>query len=168
MKLYIRLAIVLGALWWILSGKTKPLLLILAVVSVMLVLFFVNRMRRTAQFPASGGISWRFIPYIFWLLWETLKANIDVAKTILGIGDKLKPQVFDAYAHEETEAGTIAYANSITLTPGTITVALVDGRLTVHALTEEAKNALIEGNMDRMVHWAETGRPITEKVEGEA
>ncbi|MFV0431181.1 MAG: Na+/H+ antiporter subunit E [Alphaproteobacteria bacterium] len=167
MKLYIRLAIILGLLWWILSGKAKLLMLVFAIFSIVTVLFFTYRMRKESTNMIRPQLSWRFIPYFFWLLWETIKANIDVAKTILGIGDKLNPQIFDAYAHEETEAGTIAYANSITLTPGTITVALVDGRLTVHALTEEAKNGLIEGNMDRMVHWAETGRPITEKVEGE-
>lgn len=168
MKLYIRLAIILGLLWWILSGHTKPFLITMAVVSVLMVLYFVYRMRKVGDSPNRDGLSWRFIPYFVWLLWETLKANFDVAKTILGIGDKFSPQVFDAYAHEETESGTITYANSITLTPGTITVALVDGRLTVHALTEEAKNGLISGKMDAMVHWAETGRPITEKVEGEA
>ena len=167
MKLYIRLAIILGLLWWILSGHTKPFLLIMGVVSVCLVLYFVYRMRKVSKSATRSGLTWRFIPYFAWLLWETLKANIDVTKTILCIGDKFDPQVFDAYAHEETESGTITYANSITLTPGTITVALVDGRLTVHALTTEAKDSLIGGNMDRMVHWAETGRPITEKVEGE-
>lgn len=167
MKLY-RLAISLTLLWWVLSGKTKPLLLVFGVFSICLVLFFVHRMIKTSDPDRQkAALSWRFIPYIFWLMAETIKSNIDIAKAIMGIGHKIKPQVFDAYAHEETETGSIAYANSITLTPGTVTVALVDGRLTVHALTEESKASLIEGNMDRHVHWAETGRPITEKVEGE-
>ncbi len=167
MKLY-RLAISLALLWWILSGKTKLLILIFGVFSVILVLFFMHRMLKASNHNyKKPSISWRFIPYIFWLIGETIKSNLDIAKAIMGIGHQIKPQVFDAYAHEETEAGSIAYANSITLTPGTVTVALVDGRLTVHALTEESKASLIEGNMDRHVHWAETGRPITEKVEGE-
>ncbi len=109
----------------------------------------------------------RYIPYLLWLIKEIILSNIAVTKTILGIGHKVDPVTFDAFAHEETEFGSIAYANSITITPGTVTMALVDGRITVHALTQEAQQSLIEGDMDRRVHYAETGRPITEKVEGE-
>lgn len=167
MKFY-RLAIMLSLLWWILSGKTKTLIIIFGIFSLFTVLLFVYRMHKICKDDSSfQKISWRFIPYSFWLLWEVVKSNIDTAKAIMGIGHKIHPQVFDGFAHEETETGSIAYANSITLTPGTVTLALVDGRLTVHALTDEGKAGLIEGNMDRHAHWAETGRPITEKVEGE-
>ena len=49
------------------------------------------------------------------------------------------------------------YANSITLTPGTVTTALSGDSLEVHALTREATNALLEGEMNRRVTRLEGG-----------
>ncbi len=169
MKKNILLAVVLALLWWIFSGKTIPLVLMFGIASVVLIILIIIRMDRFAYYNPNTGTKFnlRYIPYLIWLIKEIILSNIAVAKTILKIGDKVDPVTFDAFAHEETEFGSIAYANSITITPGTVTMALVDGRLTVHALTQESKQSLIEGDMDRRVHYAETGRPITEKVEGE-
>ncbi len=169
MRRSIILAIILSSLWWIFSGKTISLVLMLGVASVVTIVLVVRRMDRFAYHNPNTDtyFSVRYIPYTFWIIKEIIMSNFSVAWTILGIGNKVAPVIFDAFAHEETEFGSIAYANSITITPGTVTMALVDGRITVHALTEEAKQGLLEGDMDSRVHYAETGRSITAKVEGE-
>lgn len=170
MRKLVLLGFVLAALWWVFSGLTIPLVLILGCGSIGVILLSIYRMEKFAyshKKSQMNTLNLRYIPYGFWLLKEIILSNISVAKTILGFGDPLDPVVFDAFAHEETELGSVTYANSITLTPGTVTMAFVDGRITVHALTQESKKALLDGDMDERVHYAETGRPITDKVPGE-
>jgi len=96
-------------------------------------------------------LSWRVLPYWLWLTWEIAKTNVEVALIVLNPKMPISPRMVRVRASQKTELGQVIFANSITLTPGTVTVDLVDGGLEVHALTKAAADSLAEGDMDRRV-----------------
>ena len=72
--------------------------------------------------------------YCFWLIKEVLKSNITVAKTILSPQINVKQNIFHVVLTPKSEAAQVIFANSITLTPGTITVETEKKNLLVHSL----------------------------------
>lgn len=94
-----------------------------------------------------------------WLVVEILKSSLDVTKVILS-GRTPEPRFFTVDFGPRTPVGIATYANSITLTPGTITVEVdpVDHRFRVHALTAAGEAGVREGGMDRRVRRFEGGR----------
>jgi multicomponent Na+:H+ antiporter subunit E len=99
--------------------------------------------------PIHLGI--RALTYFPWLFKEIAVSNLDVARAILGRDMPIEPRVFNVRASQTDELGRVSYANSITLTPGTVTVGLEDDLLTVHALTTKSREGLLTGEMDRRV-----------------
>lgn len=146
------LAGILSVLWLLLSGHFfDPLLLVLGAVSVVFVVFIAHRMDVVDHEGHPIHLSHRALRYFPWLLWEIVKANIDVAKVILRRRMPLSLQVFTTDGSQRSELGLTIYANSITLTPGTVTIAVDGERLSVHALTAAAADGVIAGEMDRRV-----------------
>ncbi len=88
-----------------------------------------------------------------WLAIEIIKSSIDVARTILDPRAKIEPEMFDIDVGPKTAVGAATYANSITLTPGTVTVGVdrAHDRFTVHALTKAGADGVRSGEMDRRV-----------------
>jgi multicomponent Na+:H+ antiporter subunit E len=91
--------------------------------------------------------------YVPWLLWEIVKANIDVAVRVWSPTLRIEPQLVWVPCELETDLGTVIYANSITLTPGTVTISVdVDTKeLLVHALSVESARSLTDGGMHTRV-----------------
>jgi multicomponent Na+:H+ antiporter subunit E len=148
----VSLAVSLAILWLLLSGHfAEPLLLVLGGVSVVLVVFIVHRMDVLDHEAHPIHLSARLPLYWGWLIKEIVLANLDVAKAILGFGVAVTPSGFKVRASQRSEIGRVIYANSITLTPGTITIAVDDEQLTIHALTAGAVEGLESGEMDRRV-----------------
>ena len=143
------LALALFALWLLLSGIFEPLLISLGIISSLFVAWLAHRMEVTDHegFPIHLGP--RAITYWPWLIWEIIKANIDVALIIIKPELKISPVLFRSPASQKTEVGQVTYANSITLTPGTITVAVHGDTVDVHALTTSAADEVISGRMDK-------------------
>jgi|TARA_Y100000991_G_scaffold57795_1_gene42333 multicomponent Na+:H+ antiporter subunit E len=83
------------------------------------------------KFQVKG---FKLMTYCFWLIKEILKSNITVTKTILSPKIKVKQNMFDVPLSPKSEAAQVIFANSITLTPGTITVETEKNSLLVHAL----------------------------------
>ena len=98
--------------------------------------------------------------YIPWLWWQIVKANIDVAKIVWTprIEDAIDPEVLDAPHDLKTAYGVSTYANSITLTPGTVTMDIQEGKFIVHAITRGMGDDLREGGPHDMANrsaWVE-------------
>ena len=91
--------------------------------------------------------------YIFLLVWEILKANMNVIHMILTEEEEVDPVLVSFRTDLKTATGKAFLANAITLTPGTITVSLEDDRYTVHCLDA----AMAEG-LDRS--------PFAERLKG--
>ncbi len=148
----ISLTLALSVLWLLLSGHfAEPSLLVLGLVSVLVVVAIVHRMDVLDHEGHPIHLSWRGSLYWPWLIKEIVLANIDVAKAILRLPGGIEPTVFNVSASQRSELGRVIYANSITLTPGTVTIAIEDDLLTIHALTAGAAEGLGTGEMDRRV-----------------
>jgi multicomponent Na+:H+ antiporter subunit E len=149
------LALMLAAIWVLLSGLFKPLLLALGAASVMLTLLLAHRMGVVdiAGHPVRAAI--RYVPYWPWLAVEIVKSSIDVARRILSPAMPVRPTVFEIRASQQTVVGRVVLANSMTLTPGTVTLDVDGDRLTVHSLSHEAVEYALNGDMDRRVTRAE-------------
>jgi multicomponent Na+:H+ antiporter subunit E len=145
------LGAVLYGLWLLLSGHYQPLLLGLGVASTIVVVLIARRMDLIDREGHPIHLSWRFLLYLPWLGWEIVKANIDIARVIVRPKMVIGPTVLRLKGTQKSELGHVIYANSITLTPGTVTIGLEEGVLSVHALTREAAEGLISGDMDRRV-----------------
>lgn len=78
-----------------------------------------------------------FIQYIFILIWEIIKANIDVLKIVFSSKYDFDPAVIKFKTKLKTKTARVILANSITLTPGTITVSLEDDEYVIHCLDKD-------------------------------
>ena len=143
---------ILALLWLLLSGYFTPLLLSLGVASVVGVVAIAHRMDAVDHDQHPLALTWRAALYWPWLIVEIVKANIDIAKVILAPRLKISPSLMALQCGQTGAVGRVSYANSITLTPGTVTVDMDDGgELLVHALTKGAADGLATGEMDRRV-----------------
>ena len=141
-------------LWLLLSGYFDvPLLLTFGALSCTLSMFIAWRVEKLdpEEQRLHPKIGPQIILYWPWLLWQIVLANLDVAKRILNPQLPISPTMITLKPTQRSEMGQVIYANSITLTPGTVTTSLSEGVLEVHALTREAAESLLEGDMDRRV-----------------
>jgi multicomponent Na+:H+ antiporter subunit E len=145
------MAAVLMLAWVLWSGFLKPLLLALGAFSTLLVVYLAYRMRLFE----SAEFEWRFllrlVRYWGWLAKEVLRSSLEVSRVVLSPKLPISPTVaeFDSRCKEETDQAILG--NSITLTPGTLTLQIRDGHFVVHALTESGARDIVGGEMDRRV-----------------
>ena len=154
LKSYIQLGLLLAAVWLLWSFHFTPLLLTFGALSILLVLWIVARMRIVDREANLGDLqNVGILLYLPWILWEIVKANLDVSRVILDPKLPIAPRMIRVDASQRSPLGKVIYANSITLTPGTVTVDVdeEDSTILVHALTSTAYQSLMTGEMDRRV-----------------
>ncbi len=144
-------AAVLFGFWLLLSGFYTPFMLGVGVLSVVVVVAFVWRMEVVDHEGHPVHLGWRAVVFFPWLMWQILKAGWQVSRIILTPSLPISPTLAPTRASQKTTVGMAAFANSITLTPGTISVETGDEEILVHALTEEAMSELQGGEMNRRV-----------------
>lgn len=147
----ISLTLTLFGLWLVLSGYFKPLLLGLGVASTLLVVFLALRMDVSDHESYPFSLTHRLIRFWSFLSKEIVLANIDVVKRVLGPRNKIDPQVITIHPPQRTDLGLAIYANSITLTPGTVSMEVERDHIMVHALSREGAADLQAGRMARYV-----------------
>ena len=141
----------LAAVWLLLSGHYNPLLLAFGALSCAFVVFLARRLGLVDREGMPLHVLQRLPGYWLWLLGEVVKANIDVARRIVDPKLPVSPRIFEVETRLRTDFLRALYANSITLTPGTIAVDVRDDSILVHALTAEGQAALETGEMDARV-----------------
>ena len=151
----IGLTLSLASFWLLMSGIYTPLILFLGFVSVLFVLYLIRRMDALDEDVFEFKLKTKHFSYWSWLAKEIFKANIDVSKVILSPRMKLSPRMVRVPLSQSTELATVIYANSITLTPGTVSVEIEGNEIIVHTLTHELMDGLIEGDMDKRVNYLE-------------
>ncbi|MAJ90586.1 MAG: cation transporter [Legionellales bacterium] len=152
----ISLIISLALLWIMLSGHYTPLLLLLGLLSVIIVTIISSRMGLiTFDQPILQLYFIRFIPYGIWLIGQIMKSNIDVCKRILNPNLPINPCLITLHLSQASTFAKVVYANSITLTPGTISIDLEDSSVEVHSLSATGAEGLKTGNMDKKITHAE-------------
>jgi multicomponent Na+:H+ antiporter subunit E len=148
---YLTLGLALFGLWILLSGHYEPLILSFGVFSSVLVSYVAWRMDREDRFTFRVPITWRLPGYLLWLLWEMFRANVNVAGIILNPKLPISPIMVPFRANQRSDYFRMIYANSITLTPGTITTGTDGEVLRIHALTWHDVDGREEDEMDRKV-----------------
>tara|TARA_R110002096_G_scaffold59584_4_gene149296 strand:- start:18 stop:497 length:480 start_codon:yes stop_codon:yes gene_type:complete len=144
-------------LWLLLSGYFKTNLIIFGVVSCALVTYLSIRLKIYSSHHERIKINLRLPLYIPWLLKEITKSNIHVARCILSSSNRLQPQTVCSRPSQKTTTGLAVHANSITLTPGTISVDINNNEILVHALTDHTAQGIIDGDIDKRVTKLEGG-----------
>lgn len=148
----VRAIIVFMGLWLLLSGVYQPLTIGLGVVSTIIVIAIFARMDSIDKDRAAFDVSFvAFFKYQMWLLVEIAKANLNVTKIILSPSMPLKQHMFSVPYSQKTDIGQVIFANSITLTPGTISVETEPGHFLVHALAYSKGDKAELAEMDRRV-----------------
>lgn len=91
------------------------------------------------------------VPYFFVLVWEIIKANLVVARCVLNRNIPLQKTLTTVEVELKSDLTRMLLANSITLTPGTITVKVEGNRFTVHCLSRELLDGIENGAFVRLL-----------------
>ena len=151
MKYVVALFVLLMVVWLLSSGHYTPLIISFGVASCAGVSLLAWRLGVADREGMPIHLLGRAITYIPWIAWQVLKSNVDVAIRILKPRVDISPRVFEVDASQKTDLGRVLYANSITLTPGTVSIRVHGDRIKVHAIAGEVADSLLEGAMDRRV-----------------
>ncbi len=166
------LALVLTATWLLWSGLTvvvdpsgagpavsvpHPLLVGFMVGSVAFSEWMVLRMGGVTPESVPVHLTARFAAYLPWLLKEIALSNLHVAQVILDPDLPIRPQLVRVRTTQSTDLGHVIHANSITITPGTVSLDVREGTILVHALTDHTAQGVQSGDMDRRVTRVEGG-----------
>ncbi|TCT04145.1 multisubunit sodium/proton antiporter MrpE subunit [Tepidamorphus gemmatus] len=153
------LAIPLLLFWLLLSGHHDTLLISIGIVCVLLTVWFSARLAIVDGESLPLHLLFRGLRYWPWLLVQIFKSAIGVTRLILSRPLAISPTLVRVTAHQSGPVGITTFANSITLTPGTISAVVLEQRheILVHALTEEGAKDLAGGEMDRRVAVFEGG-----------
>ena len=147
-------AVILMGLWLLFSGHYDAFHISLGVFSVFLILILNRTIHRVRLYPGDVHRDlhlFRVFTYAFWLLKEIVMAALQVARIVLSPKMPVDPSMLEFYAELPNAGSQTILANSITLTPGTITVDITEGTFLVHALTDASSTSLVEGVMPARV-----------------
>lgn len=143
--------LVLFGLWLALSGHYTPLFILFGLGTCTLAVYVANRMDILDQESFPLHLTWGLVMYIPWLTWEIFKSNLVVARIIWSPALPIDPSMVHFRSSQRSDLGRFIYANSITLTPGTITTGIDGTDFEVHALTHRAVDGSEENEMNRRV-----------------
>ena len=156
--LIVSLGLVLFSFWLVLSGHYTALTVTAGAFSVVTVLALAKRMGAID----SEGHPITLVPrgilfYYPWLVKEIVVSAWSVSKLILNPKLPISPTLVQVHGDQKTAVGTATYANSITLTPGTVTARVQGHEMLVHAITREVAEDLLKGKMNARVTRFEGG-----------
>lgn len=155
---HVSLGLFLFAFWLFLSGHYTPFLITLGACTAMLAVYVAHRMNVVDEESHPLEFMRGSLSYFVWLYIEIVKSAWSVSKAILDPKLPISPTMTKVRASQQTPVGINIYANSITLTPGTITTGVKGNVLTVHALVRGGADDLENGGMDQRVSEFERGR----------
>jgi multicomponent Na+:H+ antiporter subunit E len=137
-------AIAFFVLWLVMSASYNPGHVILGAL-VAMVIAWIN----PASAPHVRNFSWILaLGYVPWLFWRVLKSGLHVSRLILHPSLPIKPEFIQHKTSLSSDGELVVLGNSITLTPGTITVEVAPGELTVHAIDTSSQQDLTSGVFD--------------------
>lgn len=154
----ISMFILLFIFWMILSGRSETKFIIYGVITSAVTiwltypLLLVSNKDKTKKYFVFGINPIRLISYFFWLMWQLFLANMDVLLATTGQEMAIDPKIVRFYYRNDNPMASVMLANSITLTPGTVTINVEeDGLFEIHALTPGAAEGVLDDTMARKV-----------------
>lgn len=152
------LALVLFAFWMVLSGRTETKFVVYGILTAVVTtwvtypLLLVPNKDGSKKYYVFGFSIPKMIMYFFWLMWQLVLANIDVLLATTGQELNIDPKVVRFRFRADNPMASVILANSITLTPGTVTMNVTDdGVYEIHALTVGAAVGVLDGSMQKKV-----------------
>ena len=140
--------------WMMLSGMFDLFHLALGAIASAIVARFSHNLLFPDGIPAGLAGTWlRFLQYIFWLLWQIFLSSVHVLKLVFHprMHEKIDPHIMKFQSRIQNNTGRVTFGNSITLTPGTITVSITPlGKFTVHGIDRNSSDGL-PGEMEERV-----------------
>ena len=154
------MAVVLFVFWMLLSGNTQPKFVTYGVLTAIIAtwvsypLLLIPNADDTKRYFVFGINPIKLMAYAVWLFWQLVLANIDVIRATVRPEIDIDPSVVRFRYQTDNPMPRVVLANSITLTPGTVTMNVTeDGVYEVHALTVGAADGLRSGDMQKKVAW---------------
>ena len=144
-----------SVLWVLLSWHFEPLIVLCGAVSVAATVAIMRRLDLMDREGAPFELTLRVLVFIPWLVREIVMANLQMACVVLSPRLRIQAHLIRVPASQRTPVGHAIHANTITITPGTISLDVRDGTILVHALTEAAASEDGSGDIDRKISWVE-------------
>lgn len=146
---------ILFCFWILLSGKFDGFHLSLGIISCLIVIYWTEDLlfeRRDKGIASRLKRTPQFFSYIVWLSIQILMANLSVIYLALHprMAKLISPRIVRFKTRLKSDFSKVILANSITLTPGTITVRIEDGEFIVHAISEKIAEGM-PGEMERRI-----------------
>ncbi|HDH05667.1 MAG TPA: hypothetical protein ENH01_08140 [Nitrospirae bacterium] len=149
---FVLTAIIMFVFWMLLSGEFSFILILSGIISSLLVSYWSHDLLiGNADIKPEAARVVRFIKYLPWLLWQIVLSNIDLVYLTLHPELPIDPRMISFKNEYKTDMGKVTLANSITLTPGTVTIEVNNEEFIVHAISEESAKSLISGEMQARV-----------------
>lgn len=140
----------LFATWLVLSGHFSLFFIILGIVSC-LIATALYKISYREKITGAGIKIFSLVSYFLWLIKEIVKSSIDVSLLMWKLDPEISPQAEWVKHDLKGDNATVLFANSITLTPGTVTIDTKKGALFVHSLTKDSIVDLKKGRMLRLI-----------------
>ena len=142
---------ILFAVWLLLSWHFVPLFVVFGFVTCTVAVWVSVRLGVVDRESVPVHLLGRAVIYVPWLVWEVFKSNVRVARIILSPRIRVDPSIGHVRASQRTDLGRFIYANSITLTPGTVTTGVTGDDMEVHAIVQSEIDGSEENDMNRRV-----------------
>ena len=155
------LTLAMIAAWLTLSGYFIPMILTFGVISIAIVVWMARRMRILDGETVPYGTIAQTLSYFTWLFAEIVKANVQVVKAVLKPDLEVSPTLVKVPLNTDVDIAETMFANSITLTPGTVAVDMQPDHILVHALLEDMSAPEGFAEMEQRSAWA-----VGHKIEG--
>jgi multicomponent Na+:H+ antiporter subunit E len=148
---YIRSSLFVAVVWLLLSGHYTALILALGAVSLLIVIWFMWRMDRVDEKLGVLPMRPRVLYYLLWLMWQVVLSNIDLVRRIWDPTLPIRPTWQRLDIKVSSALAKTLYANSITLTPGTLTTDVREDHFMVHSLSPDGIEDLRKGGMEEQI-----------------
>lgn len=157
MKHAVYLGVVLLGTWLLWSGHYTPLIISFGVASSAFVIWITHRMDTIDDEAVPVERVFAIALYLPWLCWQVILASLTVARIILSPKISIDPCFVKPKMSQKTDLAEVIHANSITLTPGTVSIELHDKDILTHALTQDLADDVMSGAIDKQVVRMEGG-----------
>lgn len=154
---FILLSGLLFAVWLLLSGIYIPRLIVTGGVASLVIAYIMDRSGILDEESLPLSLIMRGSVYWLWLGLEIVKSSINLTRIILSPSLPISPTMITFNPSQKTDVGRVTHANSITLTPGTITTGIsgFNGTIQVHGIERSGAEGCVNSAMDAKVSWFE-------------
>lgn len=154
----VSLFVAMFVFWMILAGRTETKFIVYGIITAAVTswvtypLLLVRNKTGDKKYFVFGVNPFKFVGYACWLMWQLVLANIDVLLATTSQELQIDPKIIRFKVHYDNPMACVMLADSITLTPGTVTINVTDdGMYEIHALTPGAAEGIYAGDFPKHV-----------------